>query len=144
MAETCLYRTFDGEGRLLYVGISGNLKGRMAMHKSKSAWYPEMVRASVETYPSRREAENAERKAILSEGPTHNVAKLSPLARRWRDAMTPDEKSQLDELKRQSEDAKANLRATKSRLKARCDARKRRAKKWDAGEINDLADDGEV
>lgn len=69
-----LYRHFDAEGRLLYVGISLSAVFRLSQHKSVSHWVPEIARVTIENFPSREDAIKAERAAIRSEKPLHNKA----------------------------------------------------------------------
>jgi len=70
---TDLYRYFDAEGQLLYVGISLSAVARAVQHKQTAAWWPLMANMQRETYPTRADAEQAERRAIRSERPIHNV-----------------------------------------------------------------------
>lgn len=71
--ETELYRYFDKEGDLLYIGISLNSVARQAQHKMASFWYKEAVRVEIERHGSREDALLAERTAIKEEGPKHNI-----------------------------------------------------------------------
>jgi hypothetical protein len=70
---TTLYRHFDGDGRLLYVGISLNAIIRLAAHRA-SPWFDEIARVEIERFPSREVALAAERAAIRDEKPECNVA----------------------------------------------------------------------
>jgi hypothetical protein len=71
---TELYRHFDKDGRLLYVGISFNSWSRWCAHKSNGAeWTSVSTRMEIERFPSRQEALAAERKAIIAESPLYNV-----------------------------------------------------------------------
>jgi hypothetical protein len=67
-----LYRHFDEAGKLLYVGISLNAVSRLVGHKSNSPWIWSVARVEVETFPTRGEAEAAEREAIRAERPLFN------------------------------------------------------------------------
>jgi hypothetical protein len=69
---TYLYRHFDAEGRLLYVGISLSAVHRLAQHRA-SAWFASIATVTIETFPSRAGAAEAERLAIQTEGPLHNI-----------------------------------------------------------------------
>lgn len=71
MAE--LYRHFDGEGRLLYVGVSLSTLARLCQHR-RSGWFKEIVTVRIERYETRRAATQAEREAIKRENPVWNVA----------------------------------------------------------------------
>ena len=77
-APTALYRLYDAEDRLLYVGISGDLKERLKTHASLKPWWPDVVRKTVQWYATRADAAEAEIKAIGSERPLHNVAGAVP------------------------------------------------------------------
>lgn len=70
---TCLYRLKNSEGRLLYVGITGNFDARLSQHRREKSWSNEIAAWELEYYATRREAEDAEQKAIKSEHPLHNV-----------------------------------------------------------------------
>jgi len=72
--RTCVYRAYDADERLLYVGISMSLDGRLTKHRS-SAWWPEVVEITVQWFDGREAAKAAEREAILNERPMHNVAR---------------------------------------------------------------------
>jgi hypothetical protein len=73
--RTALYRFFDAEERLLYVGITVNTKKRWQYHAKEQAttWWPLAARNTVEWLGTRREAEQAERAAIRDESPLYNV-----------------------------------------------------------------------
>jgi hypothetical protein len=68
-----LYRAYDSQRRLLYVGISLCALVRLANHRSQSDWFGEVRRLEIELFSSRRLAEEAERRAIWAEGPVHNL-----------------------------------------------------------------------
>lgn len=95
LIERCyVYRFFDTEDRLLYVGIARDLGTRFAAHRRRSPWWPEAVRGTTVTYPTRADAELAEGIAIHAEQPLHNsarpteatVARLEEAAARGADA----------------------------------------------------------
>lgn len=70
-----LYRLYDGQGSLLYIGISYSALGRIPQHRAAQPWWTEV--RSIDVQPlgdvSREEAERLERQAILTEKPIHNV-----------------------------------------------------------------------
>ena len=76
--ETALYRHFDAEGRLLYVGISLNAFSRLMQHRRDSAWFRQIASITVEWFPTRGKAVDAERAAIQAERPLHNVIHVLP------------------------------------------------------------------
>lgn len=70
--RTALYRCFDVNDDLLYIGISKNPKARWEQHRKTSAWWGRVVTRTVEWFDSREDAARAERTAIRTEGPQHN------------------------------------------------------------------------
>lgn len=71
---TCdLYRHFDAEGRLLYVGISASAVQRLAAHKIKAPWASQISKVTVHHFATRPDALYAERRAIREETPLHNI-----------------------------------------------------------------------
>ena len=75
-----VYRYFDAQDRLLYVGVTINLKQRDAAHRHNSAWRVDAVRREVEEYPNRETAYKCEAIAIREESPLHNRQGLPPRA----------------------------------------------------------------
>ena len=67
-----LYRCFDENGALLYVGISKSALARVSAHSVESAWYPSVAKISIENFDSVSAAANAEKLAIATENPLHN------------------------------------------------------------------------
>jgi len=68
-----LYRFFDAEGVLLYVGITYDLSMRFSTHSVERWWWGQWAYSTLVRYYSRAALEAAERKAIKSEKPLHNV-----------------------------------------------------------------------
>jgi predicted GIY-YIG superfamily endonuclease len=73
--ETTLYRVFDAADSLMYVGISSrrNLR-RLAEHEHGKPWWTEARRVSLQHFPTREDAAEAERDAIRDERPKYNIA----------------------------------------------------------------------
>lgn len=71
--KTDLYRHFDKEGNLLYVGISLSAMGRLVSHKRDANWFDDIASVTIEKFKTRSAAEKAERKAIQNEIPKHNT-----------------------------------------------------------------------
>lgn len=71
---TCVYRAYDKDGALLYVGISMNLESRLTKHRS-SAWWPLTDEITIKWYGGREEAKAAEREAIRTEAPRFNLSR---------------------------------------------------------------------
>lgn len=69
--QTALYRHFDADGCLLYVGISLNAVQRLSQH-SDSPWAQDIRNVTVEMHPTRQGALTAEAEAIRVERPLHN------------------------------------------------------------------------
>lgn len=72
---TELYRHFDKDGGLLYVGISLSAVARLVQHKKTAGWADLIATITIEVFPTREEALMAEGVAILRERPRYNVAK---------------------------------------------------------------------
>lgn len=73
-----VYRAFDAEDRLLYVGCTIDLEPRLRHHEDNSPWWPFQVRIETEGYVTRAEAAEAEAVAIATEHPRWNVKGRSP------------------------------------------------------------------
>lgn len=72
--NTQLYRHFDENEGLLYVGISLSTFNRLSQHKDHSGWFKKIKNVTIEHFETREEAMAAERKAIKSENPKFNIA----------------------------------------------------------------------
>jgi hypothetical protein len=70
---TKLYRHFDKDGRLLYVGVSLSAIVRLASHKQASEWFDQVTTVIIETLPTREAALIAEKLAIQNEKPLYNI-----------------------------------------------------------------------
>jgi len=75
--RTALYRFFDIEGQLLYVGVAFNPEERWKDHATFKPWWPLVAEKKVQWFDSRTEALASETQAIRSERPLHNVAGTS-------------------------------------------------------------------
>lgn len=71
--KTSLYRHWDADGRLLYVGISLSALQRLAQHKERSRWFERIASVTIEQFPTREAALAAEREAIATERPECNI-----------------------------------------------------------------------
>ena len=76
--RTDLYRYWDKEGELLYVGISVSAAARAVQHMKSSGWSRDAVTMTIEHFPSRKAAEVAERRAIVRELPCWNKLHARP------------------------------------------------------------------
>lgn len=68
-----LYRLFDANDHLLYIGRTNDLRKRLDRHSRVQSWWPEVARSQVETFPDLASLCAAEKAAIIGEDPTHNV-----------------------------------------------------------------------
>lgn len=75
--RTALYRHWNADGELLYVGISLNAVSRLAQHRVEANWFDDIARIDIEWHPDRSSADAAERAAIKAEHPLHNIAHVS-------------------------------------------------------------------
>ncbi len=78
MRQTTLYRHFDSDENLLYVGISSRPWKRMVEHKV-SCWYDKIHNITLQHYESREEAIKAEREAITEENPIFNIQRYQTI-----------------------------------------------------------------
>lgn len=72
MRSASVYRCFDIEGHLLYVGHSTRVLGRLAEHSATKDWWKRVANVTVEHFDSRIEASTAEAAAIAAERPEMN------------------------------------------------------------------------
>lgn len=68
-----LYRFFDEDGTLLYIGISENPLARLDAHVTSQLWWSHVRSATFEHCGTRTEALKAEEAAIRAERPAFNV-----------------------------------------------------------------------
>lgn len=68
-----LYRFYDAEDVLLYVGLSVNPGRRMEKHKATQPWWSDVARIEMEQHEDLKTLQAAEREAIKTEQPLHNV-----------------------------------------------------------------------
>jgi len=72
-AVTWLYRQYDADDTLLYVGISKKHKRRGYQHACTAKWAEYISRTSWVEYPNRDAALAAEERAIAFERPIYNI-----------------------------------------------------------------------
>lgn len=73
MSAAVVYRFYDANCHLLYVGRSAQIGVRLASHQSRSRWFDEVDTITVEHFETAEAAEEAERQAIGAERPKFNV-----------------------------------------------------------------------
>jgi hypothetical protein len=83
---TTVYRYFDKDDRLLYVGITSHGELRAAQHARIAEWWCQISHARYVHHPSRADAIAEEARAIATEGPLFNRVSLgrSPSNRAWK------------------------------------------------------------
>lgn len=67
-----IYRMFDGNGQLLYIGRTADAGRRFGEHASKR-WFPLVDTIKLQWFPTESDAAHAERLAIRTERPRYNV-----------------------------------------------------------------------
>lgn len=73
-----IYRHFDREGTLLYIGTTANLFQRMLGHSRNSHWHDQIATITLEHCSSKKEAFRLEAEAIYKESPLFNVRSQDP------------------------------------------------------------------
>ncbi|OMI34420.1 GntR family transcriptional regulator [Streptomyces sparsogenes] len=96
--RTALYRYFDTDGGLLYIGISRDPDGRLKAHRdTHQKWVPMVKSRTLEWFDSRPEAAEAEKQAIQVERPrfnkAHNQDRVAFAPSRWPSLAEQDNKS---------------------------------------------------
>ncbi len=72
MQRTALYRHFDSDGLLLYVGVARNPAKRLASHRRWSPWFEGIAKVDIQWFDNEGDAYAAEREAIRTENPLCN------------------------------------------------------------------------
>jgi predicted GIY-YIG superfamily endonuclease len=71
--RTALYRFFDSEERLLYVGVAFDPEARWKEHAKSKPWWHDVTRKVIEWRPTRTDALIAEAEVIRAGRPLYNV-----------------------------------------------------------------------
>lgn len=69
-----LYRWWDADGKLLYIGKSIAVFGRIEQHRRNSKFFDEAASMTMERFPDEATLGLAEIEAIRTERPPYNVA----------------------------------------------------------------------
>lgn len=72
--RTAVYRLFDTDGMLLYVGMTAYPTIRFSSHRATKPWWHEVATRRLVWYATREAAAMAEIRAIQTEAPRYNVA----------------------------------------------------------------------
>lgn len=70
--QPCVYRFYDAEGDLLYIGSTNQRRQRFRTHERTSPWWGRVADVKVEDFPAILDARIAEAKAIYAEDPPCN------------------------------------------------------------------------
>ena len=73
MTAYYVYRVYDGDRRLIYVGQTRHLMGRLSAHQATSWWAPQAAKVKAQVVTGQSEARLAELEAIRSEKPRWNM-----------------------------------------------------------------------
>jgi excinuclease UvrABC nuclease subunit len=68
-----VYRLYDAERNLLYVGITRNIRARFQHHTNNQPWWPSVAHVETDAVGSRDEAISKELELINSLHPMYNV-----------------------------------------------------------------------
>jgi predicted GIY-YIG superfamily endonuclease len=74
-----VYRYFDEDGAILYIGCTNDQFGRMEQHRMSSPWWHEVRSFTAERHSTQAEARASESSAIYAEYPLYNVRGKAPL-----------------------------------------------------------------
>lgn len=77
-----VYRFYDEDGALLYVGATSSIGNRLTQHGSKD-WWPDVRGIEAEHFPTMREALDAERAVIEATQPKHNTVFTERYTNGW-------------------------------------------------------------
>jgi excinuclease UvrABC nuclease subunit len=79
-----VYRCYDADGVLLYIGCSYQVEKRLKWHTTSSAhWFQHVADVKVQQYANRSEGLAAELEAIITEEPVFNVKGVSSWSIQW-------------------------------------------------------------
>jgi prevent-host-death family protein len=70
--DVAVYRLYDSDETLLYVGIANDPKRRFHEHEVDKEWWPEVATREITWFSSREKAWEEELRAIRAEHPRHN------------------------------------------------------------------------
>lgn len=97
MSEATVYRMYDADSQLLYVGCTIQWPKRLADHQSKP-WWADVTRVELQHFDDHRDALTVEGHAQDAEAPIHNVI---------RNGRIPNLKARRRDLKRQRDEEDA-------------------------------------
>lgn len=68
-----VYRIFDADSRLIYVGCSHDMEKRIYSHRQLMWWAPQIDRIKITVHPNKKAAHEVEREIIRTEKPRWNL-----------------------------------------------------------------------
>ena len=74
MDSHVLYRFYNSNAKLLYVGITNNPENRFGNHRREKPWWNQVTAITLERFSTRGELAQAEIEAIQTERPKYNLA----------------------------------------------------------------------
>lgn len=77
MTETAVYKAYDADGALLYVGVAKDFLFRWKSHRREAEWWKLAQRFEVALYATRDEALAEEARCITEDGPAYNACALA-------------------------------------------------------------------
>lgn len=100
---TTLYRFYDAADQLIYIGVTDSPMRRFAEHGADRPWWQQATTIRLEHFPTREQAEQAEREAIRTEYPPANIAHRLPLVWETLTVLEPQLLDLLDECRRSTD-----------------------------------------
>ena len=88
--EHHVYRLYDTDNRLIYVGCTYELEPRLKRHNKKMWWAPQIAKIKTETHPTRRDGLAAERRIRDTEHPRWNIEARWMHREKWSNQMFSD------------------------------------------------------
>lgn len=85
-----LYRWWDADGNLLYIGKSVSLMARIGSHKRRSSFFDRASVMTIERYPDEASLAAAEVQAIRAERPPHNIVHNRAVEMSEEEALSPE------------------------------------------------------
>jgi len=70
-----VYKQYDEQNQLLYVGCTSAPRVRMALHRNNSPWFSKIDRVEIKAFTSKLEAVSEETRSIVKDQPKFNIAK---------------------------------------------------------------------
>lgn len=87
-----LYRMYNEENDLLYVGVSWSPLTRFGRHGCQSVWFNEVATIKIERFPCEGSCREAESVAIQMEFPRYNKNKPKPISAEGRRLVSDSQK----------------------------------------------------